>query len=546
MVLACWLATLPAAAASPWSTGGADTRRSGWTDVDGPAEVDLHLERVFPRELVFNAPPVVDEEARVLLASWGVIQGDPGADPRTWDKFDGALIRTDPDLRGPSVIEGEEVPFCYDYDGRADRTWCPDGGEVRYGNGIFDASPTLAGDGGAWAGRGDGLLYRVDLDTAEVLWTFATGNPKDPDDPDGGGHLLTSPLDLGDGDVLITTAADGPYQTNAVYRVDGAGQQVWRWPSETASHDLTFWADPALSPDGQRAYVAGWVGPTLTDAQEVVDGDGLLLAIDLSAGSGATDSERTAWELAPVTEEGEPVYVRRLAVDADGTIYVGGMAGPSHRAVVQAYDASGALLWETVLDPDDTDMVHGLALDESGGTTARVLATTGRRSRSEREGRLHALDPTTGEVSWTYDPEDDRARGAPGGIAIDGSGVAYIAVQGAGEEGHLLAVDTEGELRWKHCTEGPVEGAHPVLGPRGDVIVAEGRPQSCAMSEPYTECGRSEDLDPVVTVFYADPDDAPGEALYAELCCGCTSTPAPGAVAPLLGLLALVRRRRAR
>ncbi len=176
---AWWLVSLGLTQAASWPTAGQDTRRSGQIGVVGPEVETLYRERDYIRELVSNAPPAIDADGRVLLGSWGVIQGHPDADRRTWNKFDGALILTDLDIFVRTQIDGEEVPYCYDYQDRTDRTACPDGGHVRYGNGIFDGTPTLTGDGEAWAGRGDGLLYRVDLDDPGVVWTFATFNPLD-------------------------------------------------------------------------------------------------------------------------------------------------------------------------------------------------------------------------------------------------------------------------------------------------------------------------------------------------------------------------------
>ncbi len=536
------------ALASGWPTGGHDTRRTGQSDVSGPQDIAWVHDRVVSEVTVFNAPPAVTDDGQMVWGTWGVVQStEASSDPRTWDKLDGTVLSLDSHLdttwdASPAL---DVNPFCYDYDGRTDLTWCPDGGQVSYHNGIVDGTPTLTGDGAAWVARGDGRLYEVDLADGTAERVLTTWNPEDLDDPDGGGGLLASPLALPDGGVLVASVAAGPYETNAVYAVGRGGGVRWRLPTDSAGFDTPFWAAAALSPDGGTAYVAGWAWPGFNDADEDLALDGLVMALDLGVDDDADDSDRIAWQAVPMSGDGEPLYVRTLSVGADGTLYLGGLAGEPERPWVMALDANGDPLWTAALDPSDTEVVRGLALHEDGGATVRVLVTTGQRASQEREGRLHALDPTSGAVIWTFDPEENGGRGAPSGIAIDADGTAWFSTHGAERKGSVFAVDADGQELWHACSE-EYEGAHPILTGAGDVVVGEADWLECALTAPLSNTCRPRATERAVRIWYADPDTAPGDARIAWQCCRCATGGGPATVLPWLASLLLVRRRRLR
>ncbi len=237
--------------------------------------------------------------------------------------------------------------------------------------------------------------------------------------------------------------------------------------------------------------------------------------------------------------------MRQLAVGSDGTLFLAGLASPNEVAWVAAYSDAGEPLWTTALDRDDTELVRGLALREEGGTTTRVLATTGRRASGERDGRLHALDPTDGSVVWTFDPEENGGRGAPSGISLDFDGTAYLSTHGAERRGSVYAVDADGPELWHFCRD-EYEGAHPILTPSGHLVVGEADWLECAVTSPLSSTCRSSATDRVVRIYYADEDSAPLASQVAWPCCRCQAGLTPAGSAPLLALLLLVRRRRLR
>ncbi len=344
---------------------------------------------------------------------------------------------------------------------------------------------------------------------------------------------------------MVASVGAGPFETSAVYVVDSASGVRWRLPREEGGFSGPFWAPPALSPEGDRAYLATWAGPGFNDPDEDRTRDGLVLALNLDAADDAEDEDRILWQGVPVSGDGDPLYVRTLSVGVDGALYLGGMARERMDAWVVAYAEDGTWLWGTLLDREDTELVRGLALDEDGDGTLRILATTGHRASSERGGRLHALSPATGEVIWTFDPEDEGGRGAPSGLAVDVAGSTYFATQGAEGRGRVFSVAPDGDLNWKFCHEN-YEGAHPVITPEGDVVVGEGEPLLCALTAPLSNTCRARATDRKVRVFYADADAAPDKASRAFQCCRCSAGAGGSGGALWMVLLLLVHRRRLR
>jgi outer membrane protein assembly factor BamB len=519
--------------------------------VVGPEKPERTKSVEISEALVLNSPPAIDEEGVMYWGTWGLVRStQDSSDPKTWDKLDGSVRSVDSNLQvgwGDRSAVFDENEFCYEYLDREDLTWCPDGGEVTYHNGIVDSTPTLTGDGAAWVTRGDGRLYEVDLADGSAELMMMTWNPDHLEDPDGGGGLLSSPLALPDGGILVASVGAGPYETNAIYAVNRMHGVRWRLPSIDSGYPAPFWAAPALSPDGDVAYVASWVGPGFNDSDQDLTEPGLLLAIDLGVPDSATDDDRILWQEAPVTEDGDPLYVRTMSVGAQGNLYLGGLASETQVAWVVAYSSDGTWLWGTSLDFEDTEMVRGLALQEINGEVVRVYATTGHRASSLRGGRLHALDPQDGAqdgtVAWTFDPEQNGGKGAPSGMAVDAEGTVYFATQGTSQNGTVYAVDSDGLLKWKYCREN-YEGAHPILTPEGNLVVGEGSYPSCALTAPTNSTCRSSSTDRVVRVFYADIDPDARFDLPLVQCCRCTTGSSPVGGVPFLAFLLLAHRRR--
>lgn len=482
--------TLPAAAQQPdfWPMKGHDARRTGQSGNLGPVMLQAEQGWTYqaPAALELNIGATLTPGG-VFFGSWGLLRTDNTSDRRNWDKSDGKVYGLNPVTGTPlwgGPLDLDRVHACYERAGRektpTDETFCGSDNPylATYYNGTVEGQAAFdAARNTLYFGRGDGRLFAIDPDAGEIRWRYQTFNPEIPDDPDGGGELIASPLLGPDGTVYIATWGEGPYETNAFYAVNPEGTLRWRYPAATSLPQRLF-ASPALSPDGTTVY-----GSTFFDD---AGAPGMLYAFHTTPGGPATDAERLKWAL-PLTFENRPVWTATLAVGADGTVYVGGAVVNGFRSqavlfAVQDTDTGPVLKWAVpyvVLD-DGADYVLGLALREQGGTTQRVFATTANVAslfvNGRTEGALHALDPQTGTREATYDPSDDIPE-AIGGLtspALSADGLVYFGVRGqAGENGlrgqYFGVAYLPGQFQrlWNVAVDGHVEWNHPALGPDG-------------------------------------------------------------------------------
>jgi len=478
-----------ASAQDPWPMKGHDTRRTGQSLNNGP--MSLNASDSWTVELsgahTVNVGATVTEDG-AFFGSWGLLRRDPNhpGDPRQWDKSDGQMVGLAL-ATGASLWGGPQdldlVPRCYERDGRGPNVlWC---GFTPYevsfyngtieGQGAYDAARDVL-----YVGRGDGKLYAIEPDTGTIRWRYETFNPLIPDDPDGGGEIVTAPLLGADGTVYVGSWGEGDYETHAVYAVNPDGTLRWRYPT-ASSLDLRFYASPALSPDASTVYISSYRG-------DGGDTPATLYAFDPAPASGASDAERLKWSLNLDLNE-VPVYTTTLAVGSDGVIYVGGLVGqgagvPVVLAVEDKGD-HGELLWSTKLQ-DGAQFIGGIALREVAGETQHLFATTANVGttlfNTLETGQLYALDLTTGAELASYDPSDD-APAAVGGInspAIGADGTVYIGVRGRfGDDavsGQAMAVSYNAsepgfELVWNAVLDGYVEWNHPAIGPDGGIYL---------------------------------------------------------------------------
>ena len=473
-----------------WPTKAHDARRTGQSTVNGPLAVREAVSWQAPAEAAgkLNIGATVTERG-VFFGSWGLQRRDPeGRGQLFWDKADGQLFALD--RRTGGALWGSErgrdldlTPRCYAYDGRGPNLfWCGLGRyEVSYYNGTVEGQPTYdVSRGVLYVGRGDGKLYAVDEASGDVRWRYVTHNPQDPDDPDGGGEIVASPLVAPNGMVYVGTWGEGNYETNAFYAVRPDGRLAWRWPAEE-SLEHRFFASPALSPDGRTVYAS-----TFTD-------EAPFSAASLYAFRQTRNARRgrpLKWSL-ELEDDGDPVFTTTLAVGSDGVIYVGGYIVRGARTVPaiaavrdRGADGPPVYVWddEWIEFAHGAQFVHGIALREEGGETTRLYVTTANLGTALFNGRaagdLYAVDPASGQTLARYDPsrDDPQAVGSLTSPAIGANGTVYVGVRGRfgsrGINGRVLAVDYDAprerfSLRWSYTVDGHIEWNHPAIGSGG-------------------------------------------------------------------------------
>lgn len=403
-----------------WPTASHDARRTGQSDVRGPRSASRTSSVVLPAEQVINMPVTVADDGTVYAGTWGVVRSGGSNDPGAWNKFDGKLFAFDRGLAPRWTAPLDRVAYCYAYPGRAPTQGCPDNGTANGYNGTVEGVVALdPSRGRAYVGRGDGKLYALDAATGAPLWRFTTFNPMDPADPEGGGEVVAGPLVATDGTIYFATAAAAyAWETNAIYAVSPAGTLLWRYPRDAKTMPHIVFAAPALSPDGRTLYVAGAWGPRVDSWDTTLRG--AIYALDAATGT-------RKWTFEPVNESvwwKPTVWTTELAVGSDGTLYAAGsqavFAGVS--AVLFALRDEGtraSFAWPRMIDIDANRaaVANGLALRETGGVTRRVYATSGDGyslliQGYDSGGKLVAVEATSGQLLWTFDPEAHGGTGA--------------------------------------------------------------------------------------------------------------------------------------
>ncbi len=483
----------------PWPMKAHDTRRTGQSRVNGPVSVEAspswQYQAVAGYELNIGAT-VTDDG--VFFGSWGLSRTDVlGRDVRFWDKADGKVYGLDLSGQprwGDGVLPLDLVARCYEYAGRVRTTndllfcgfspWL-----VTFYNGTVEGQPACDADRNTlYVGRGDGRLFALDPDAGTIRWRYRTFNPALPDDPDGGGEIVTAPLVGPDGTVYFGTWGEGPYETNAVYAINPDSTLQWRYPTDQSLTHRQF-ASPALSPDASTLYFSGF----LDDAQAE---PALLLALHRLPTTVLPDTERRKWEL-PLTWQGRPVWTTTLAVGSDGTVYVGGYFTDATTnapiPLLLAFTDTGTtamMKWDPVVLSDGAQFVLGIALREEAGQTTRLYVTTANNgalfSNFKEEGQLYAVHPATGTVLAAYDPSDDvpEAVGSINSPAIGADGIVYFGVRGhyvgpfasTPVDGQVFAVTYDATNArftrlWNEVVAGHIEWNHPAIGPDGGLYV---------------------------------------------------------------------------
>lgn len=368
-------------------------------------------------------------------------------------------MRHDPRNTGRSAIVAR-------YDG--DRPWT-----FRTGRGIF-STPVIGGDGTIYIGSADTYFYAI-RPGGKLRWRLKTGGIIDAAaalsayDP----RLRTVPLTFGSGDASLyhlATPSVGVPRILWKFRATVPpvkGQRVDWWEGNVAvgpGGDLyvgnTGGTAYALSPRRRLlwTFTAGnsiWTTPAFA-----ADDSSFWGSLDLHVYH--LDSRGH-----PLWQTFTPGFViSSPAIGSDGTVYVG-----SFDSKLYALDpVTGTPRW-TFKTTDHIYASPALGQDSSGRTDAIYLAST--------DGSVYKLSPS-GQLLWRYDT-GDAVRSSPVLGAAPGRGYHDILYVGS-SNGKLYALDaTTGRRRWSYDTtpNNPLLrdrndlNASPALGRTGVYIAGE-------------------------------------------------------------------------
>ena len=352
-----------------------------------------------------------------------------------------------PDLVGvtgtPTVVDG--VGYFTDWTGQV---WAvrADTGEKVWTSpigGMIVGAPAVDGDG-VYASSGS-TVYRLDRTTGELVWKAATH-----DHPQA--QISASPVVVDDV-VLQGTASFENVLVKDEYLFRGSigafdtatGEQRWNFYAtpgdESAGAGAGIWSTPAV--DLERGLLFVGTGQGLSEpTAPMVDS---LLAIDYRTGELAWSTQFTypdVFSAANPTGKDADVGASPNLWTSDRRDLVGaGDKGGTYHALDRE---TGEVVWETELTPGS---VFGGEIGSAAFVDGMIVASSnvGDPASNAPTNVTHVfgLDPATGEKRWT-------SAEIPGMIFAPVSAVPGVAFVGT-DQGKLLALDaTTGETLWSH------------------------------------------------------------------------------------------------
>ncbi len=245
------------------------------------------------------------------------------------------------------------------------------------------AFPALSATGVLYCATNAGTLYAIDSATGDVKWKESVN---------------------GTSSAVAVDALNNVYvgTSTAIYKFNESGKRQWETKNKIN-----------VTERGAFALDAG--GSTLYATQKSGAG---LIAVDMENGM-------VKWTYANVG--GGDAYLP--IVGSDGTIYFNDKGGKK----VYAISSNGSLKWDKNLGVALT--YCGLALDDDG----TVYCAT-QKNNSEGVYVVYGLSGTSGEITFTYESQDQFMAGA----TVGPDKRLYVGTIGAGNKGSLLALPIGG------------------------------------------------------------------------------------------------------
>lgn len=186
-----------------------------------------------------------------------------------------------------------------------------------------------------------------------------------------------------------------------------------------------------------------------------------------------------------VTGGGSPVTLGAAQTQAGGgECVIGGQflstVQPCSDAQVTKFDASGNLVFSTLLGGPTADTATAIAIDAAGnvyltGTTGGQFPVTSKAASAGPNGAAFAAKISADGATILYSTLLPAQMTVPAGIAVDAQGDAYIAGKTVDNHGFLLKIDSTGAtFLWTALFSGSSQDAASAvaLDSTGNVVVA--------------------------------------------------------------------------
>jgi outer membrane protein assembly factor BamB len=296
----------------------------------------------------------------------------------------------------------------------------------RTGARVF-ASPAIGPDGTIFVGSIDGTFNALSPD-GRLLWSYAASAP------------IFSSAAVSDAGHVYVGCDDGTFLA-----FHPSGRVLW---SDRREH--AFDASPVIGDDGTiymggdgllaytprgglrwRARTVGHVfSPPVVHPRQVV-----IFGTDAGAVHGVGVDGRDVFRI----DVGSPVLGGATVLET-GLVVVASSAGD-----VLAFDRAGAIRWR-------------VRIDEEGVRSTPAVGLDGNVYLGSEGGRLHALDPETGQVRWRFQT-GGPLRASP---VVDAAGRIIVGSQ----DRSVYALDPRGELLWQRRLGGQIDSTG-TIGPDG-------------------------------------------------------------------------------
>lgn len=336
----------------------------------------------------------------------------------------------------------------------------------------------------------------VGSSSGTLKWTYQT------EDSETNGYIVASPVIDSDGTTYVAGMI-GTTEGGTLYALAPDGTLKWSYKGH-------FDSSPVLGADG-TIYIAGSLGGIFAlgrdgklkwsahagdiSSQLVIAPDGTIYA----AGSKlfAFNSKGTvkwSFDYSSGTTNGGaiPNVASPPALGPDGTVYV--QAGPSLLAI----SPNGSLKWSHGFEADTQvalavasdgtlymGQTNGMlsAIDSSGhlkwtfaaGDPRLSVAIGGDGTIYAAGDKLYALTPS-GKVKWSYVPKPGTEPGAdsvtgPGEPCTDSDGTIYFVTRKP-KDADVIALNSDGTLKWSRRMKGSNNYKSPSIGPNGGLYVS--------------------------------------------------------------------------